>query len=220
MYRSFCVLLIVSALLVALPPVHAQEDRVRFGEVWDAEIAFSYASWQNLGDIVPAGRGGLYETEGLGLDAGIEGSIARWGSSLVLVGFNVGAIGFGSNVYLESFEDDSSLELWYANGTATFRFGQRGAQYFDVDLGLGWYGALNMYIDCTAIPNCFESETTASSLGGFVGVSGAVWQGLTLGARVHYADFGTVGSIGPESGTLEGPIFAAYVGWEFGNWFR
>lgn len=219
MYSRLLTALIASAPLAFSWSAFCQ-DSVGFGEVWDAEISFSYANWSNLGDIEPAGRGGPFETDGFGYDAGIEGSVTRWGTSLVLVGFNLGMSGFNSNVYLEGFEDTSSLDLFYANGTATFRFGEKGEQYFDVDVGLGWYMASNMYIDCMAIPDCFQSEINVSRPGGFLGISGAVWRGLTLGARVHYADFGTIDSIGPDSGPLAGPIYTAYLGWEFGNWFR
>ena len=124
------------------------------------------------------------------------------------------------NVFFEGFEDTSSLELTHAVGTLTFRFGEVGSRYFDVDLGLGAYLASDMYIDCSAIPSCFDAEADVTTLGGFAGISATLWRGLVVAARVHHADFGTIETIGPESGDLSGPMFSAYIGWEWGTWFR
>ena len=208
----------VSCALLALGPGAVRAEGVRFAEYWDADLAVGYMNWPGLGDIEPAGRGGRFETGGYGFDAGIEGSVARVGPSLVFIGANLGMSGFNSNVFVESFEEESSLDLAYFNGTVTFRFGNRGRQYFDIDTGLGWYMASNMYLDCVAVPNCTE-EMNVSRLGGFVGFSGTVWRGLTLGVKVHYADFGTISSAGPDSGVLKGPMYAANIGWTWGNWF-
>ncbi len=195
-------------------------DAVGLGDYWNAEIAVTYTSWDALGDLDPAGRGGPFETEGLGFDASIDGSIGRLGNSIVFAGFEFGMAGFNSNVFLEGFPDRSALDLAYAVGTLSFRFGSPGAQYVDIDIGLGAYNAGNLYIDCTAVPECFDSEISVTEPGGYIGAGWAVWQGLNLAGRVHFADFGTIGSIGPESGTLDGPMYSVRLGWEFGNWFR
>lgn len=164
---------VTGATLTTAPTGPLLADDVRFSEYWDADLAFTYMSWPGLGDLEPAGRGGDFETNGYGFDAGIEGSIARLGPSLVFVGANFGFVGFEHNVFIEGFEDDSTMDLAYFNGTVTFRFGETGRQYFDVDAGLGWYMASNMYIDCVAVPSCAE-EQNVERLGGFVGVSGTV----------------------------------------------
>lgn len=197
---------------------------IRFAQYWNADLAFTYLTWDSLGDLEPAGRGGPFETTGVGWDATIEVSVARVGSAIMFVGFNLGVSGFNSDVFLE--EDDvaseSGLDLTYAVGTLNFRFGNPGGRYFDVDLGLGGYNAGNMYIDCAAIPaaSCSGSAANSAAFGGYLGASWAVWRGLKLAGRVHYADFGTIPSIGPDSGELTGPIYTFSLGWEFGDWRR
>ena len=192
---------------------------VDFGDYWNAELALTYTFWDSLGDLDPAGSGGPFETEGVGFDTSIKGSIGRFGSSIVFLGFNFGMAGFDSNVFLEGFPEGSALDLTYAAATLNFRFGDPGQHYVDIDIGFGAYYASNLYIDCVAVPECFSSETNVTKPGGFIGASWAIWRGLKLSGRVHYADFGTIGSIGPESGTLAGPMYTAQLGWEFGNWF-
>ena len=99
-----------------------------------------------------------------------------------------------------------------------YRFGEPGHNYFELDLGLGWYLASTMYIQCNVIPDCFNAEADVDTVGGFVGLSGRLMKGLVIGARAHYADFGTIEAIGPDSGGLKGPIYTAYVSWEFSRW--
>ena len=207
--------------LVAVAQVYAQSaSHVGLGEYWNAQLAVTYTSWDSLGDLAPAGRGGAFETEGVGFDASLNGSIVRFGRSTVFAGFNFGMAGFNSNVFLESFSDQSAMDLSYAVATLNFRFGDPGDQYVDVDFGIGAYNASNMYIDCVAVPDCFNSEISVTKPGGYAGVSWAMWRGLKIGGRIHYADFGTIGSVGPDSGTLDGPMFTIQVGWEFGDWLQ
>ena len=220
------ILLVLSALPAFQVVAQAEQayEPISFGDYWNADLAFTYTAWDSLGDLVPAGRGGPFETSGAGWDATIEVSLARVGSSVMFVGFNAGMIGFNSDVFLE--DDDASntsaLDLTYAVGTLNFRFGEGRKQYFDIDVGLGVYNAGNLYIDCSAIPDedCLGSEVNSTPIGGYIGASWAIWRGLKLAGRVHYADFGTIGSIGPESGTLKGPMYTAQIGWEFGDWSR
>jgi hypothetical protein len=215
-----------AALTFALPALltgaganaDAPDGQVGFADIWNLEVAATYASWDSLGDLDPLGRGGPFETEGPGWEASIESSLTRWGSGILFGGFTVGMAGFNSDVFLEGFPDGNALDLTYAVVTLTWRLGERGNRFFDIDAGIGSYYANSLYIDCTAIPECFDAESSVNRAGGYIGASGSVWRGLKIGARVHYADFGVIGSIGPESGTLEGPMLTIQVGWEFGNW--
>ncbi len=211
--------------VLATGPVHAQSDGpaspVGFADYWNADLAFTYTLWDSLRDLEPAGRGGPLETDAAGFDTSLEGSVGRLGNAIVFIGFNFGMAGFNSNIFLE--EDaitESNIDLIYALGTLNFRLGEPGRQYVDIDVGLGAYNAGNMYIDCIAVPECLASEVSVTRPGGYVGASWAIWRGLKLAGRIHYVDFGTISSIGPESGTLEGPMYSVQVGWEFGNWFR
>ncbi len=211
--------------VLAAAQVCAQSDSagspIGFGDYWNADLAFTYTFWDSLGDLEPAGRGGPFDTEAAGFDVSLEGSVGRLGNAIVFVGFNFGMAGFNSNIFLEEdFGTESNIDLTYAVGTLNFRLGNPGNQYVDIDVGLGAYNAGNMYIDCIAVPACLASEISVTEPGGYIGASWAVWRGLKLAGRIHYVDFGTIGSIGPESGTLEGPMYTAQIGWEFGNWFR
>ena len=133
----------------------------------------------------------------------------------------MGFQGFNSDVIVEAdAKAESAIEMNYLTASMTFRFGEPGGRYLDLDVGLGRYFAHTMYIDCAAIVRCFSADGTSHSIGAYLGISGMVGHGIILGARIHNADFDPIDAIGPGTGSLEGPIYSIFAGWEFGNWQR
>jgi hypothetical protein len=210
-------LLIIILLLVSPRPAAADEDESVIGDHWGVRIGFNYSSWDGLGDLEPAGSGGPFRTTGNGLEFDGYTSIAKQGDNWLFAGVATRFLGFNTSL-LEDFPDDSALDATFIDVFLRYRFRDPGRNYVDVDAGLGYYIASTMYIDCSFIQDCLGDETFSEVLGGFVGLNARLMKGLVVGARVHFADFGTINAIGPESGDLTGPIYTAYVSWEFGRW--
>lgn len=206
-------------LLVSPDSTVADENSSVFGDYWGVRVGLSYASWSALGDLEPAGRGGPFDSTGVGMEVEGYTSIHRTGANWLFGGIVLGTPGFNTSLLEEDeVKAESALDLLYMSLLAKYRFQDPGEKYIDIDAGLGYYLASSKYIDCVAIPDCFNAEADSSTLGGFVGISGRPVSGLVLGARVHFAEFGTIEAIGPDSGDLGGPIFVAYASWEFGRW--
>ncbi len=193
----------------------------KIGQFWGTYAAVNYATWDGLGDVQPAGRGGPFEISGHGIEFGGYTNVARWGPARLLAGVELGFLGFNSDVIFEADPKvGSALEMTYLTGSMTFRFGEPGGRYLDLDVGLGQYQADTMYIDCAAIVRCFSADTNSRTLGTYLGVSGTVGHGILLGARIHNASFDPIEAVGPDTGSLEGPVYSIFAGWEFGNWQR
>jgi len=218
--RERLLTLVVAAMGLALPyqfATGADGDGV-FGQYWGIRTGLNYSSWDGLGDVVPAGRGGQFETNGVGIEMGAYTSIATLGTSWLFAGIDIGTMGFNTSLLESEAQPESALDAAYITASLKLRFGEPDSNYVDLDVGLGYYLASSKYIDCVAIQNCFAAEADESVVGGYLGVSGRVWQGLVLGARIHQADFGTIDAIGPNSGDLKGPMYMVSIVWDFGNW--
>lgn len=211
---------LLAALLVLASPLMATADDYDsvFGDHWGFRIGLNYSSWPGLGDLEPAGTAGPFETKGNGLEFEGYTSIAKLGDNWLFAGLDVGSLGFNTSLLEDDFPDESALDLTHVTALLKYRFGDPGHNYFEIDLGLGWYLASTMYIQCHVIPDCFDAEADVDTVGGFVGISGRLFKNLVVGARANYADFGTIDAIGPNSGNLKGPIYTAYVSLEFGRW--
>ena len=96
------------ALLTILALQHrtsfAQEDSV-LGDIWAIYGTVNYSSWSGLGDVQPVGRGGPFETNGVGIDFGVYTSIARLDSVWILAGGELGFLGLNSDVIFEGDRD-------------------------------------------------------------------------------------------------------------------
>jgi hypothetical protein len=216
--RTIWLQLLATSLVLVFPQLaNAADDDSVFGDHWGFRIGLNYSSWPGLGDLEPA-AGGPFETKGNGLEFEAYTSIAKTGDNWLFAGLDVGFLGFNTSLLEDDFPDESALDATHIDVLLKYRFGDPGHNYFEVDLGLGYYLASTMYIQCGVIPDCFDAEADVETFGGFVGLSGRLMKGLVIGARAHYVDFGPIEAIGPDSGELKGPIYTAYVSWEFGRW--
>jgi hypothetical protein len=214
-WQSLLLLLFAAATAVQ---VHADQIDDIFSKHWGVRIGLSHSSWGGLGDLEPIGRGGPFESTALGME--IEGyfSVAKSGDNWVYGGLATGIAGYNTGLIVDNdAEDESALDTLYINAVVKYRFREPGRDYIEVEGGLGYYLASSKYIDCSVVPDCFGAEADSSTVGGFIGVGGRVLGALVIGARVHYANFGTIEAIGPDSGELSGPILTAYASWEFDN---
>ena len=210
---------LVTALILMCPmAVTADEGGSVLGAYWGFRIGLNYSSWNGLGDLEPAGSAGPFDTTGNGLEFEAYTSIAKMENNWLFAGVNIGFLGFNTSLLEPDFPDKSALDATHIDALLKYRFGEPDQNYLDLDAGLGYYLASTQYIQCYVIPDCLSAEADVGVLGGFVGLSGRVTKGLVIGARAHYADFGTIEAIGADSGDLKGPIYTVYVDWEFGRW--
>ncbi len=209
------------AIFTFSPVSQCAEFEAEPGRYWAVYATVHYASFDGLGDVEPAGRGGLFETSGPGIELGGYVSLAEWGSATLLSGMEFGFLGFNSDVFLEgsgSARAESKFEVNYWTVSAALRFGESGKRYINIDAGLGMYWGHTLYIDCAVIQTCFRADATSQPVGGYLGISGSVGYVIKLGARMHAVHFDPIEAIGPGTGSLGGPIYTAFVGWEFGRY--
>lgn len=215
-------LALVSSMLAATPAC-AQDERA-FGRHWGVYAAIDYSAWAGLGDVLPLGRGGPFETDGVGISFGGYTSVARLGSAWVLAGGELGFLGFNSDVIFEgdpfSGEPESAFEVSHILASAIFRFPYSRSRYLDLGVGLGHYVGDTKYIDCSVILRCFGAETTDTAAGLSLSIAGSPGVGIILGARVHLVDFDPIEAVDLGMRGLDGPIYSIFLGWEFGNWYR
>lgn len=92
-----------------------------------------------------------------------------------------------------------------------------------MEAGLGWYQVdiaelicdediLNNIV-CIEIAEPYDED----ALGGYLGISGGFGGGFIMGLKVHFADFGKVTGLGPDTGDLKGPIYIFSLGGAFGG---
>jgi len=219
---AMCVALAVSSMLSA-QPARAQDGDV-FGRYWGAYATVNYSVWDGLGDVMPIGRGGPFETDGAGIDFGGYFSVARLGSAWVLAGGELGFLGLNSDVIFEpgsfSGPPESRFEVNHIVASAALRFGQPASRYIDFGIGLGQYIGDTKYIDCSVILRCFGAETSDRPTGLSLSISGSPGLGIVLGARIHLVDFDPIEAVDLGMQGLDGPIYSIFVGWEFSNWRR
>ncbi len=211
-------ILAITLLLMYPLLMVADEGSSVLGDYWGARIGLNYSSWDGLGDLEPAGSTGPFETTGNGLEFEAYTSIAKMENNWLFAGVSIGFLGFNTSLLEPDIPDKSALDATYIDAFLKYRFGEPGQNYLEFDAGLGYYLASTMYIQCHVIPDCFDAEADVGALGGFVGLSGRLVKGLVIGARAHYADFGTIEAVGADSGDLKGPIYTVYVEWEYGRW--
>lgn len=224
-WRAFDGSMLVLVLIVGLPLqiARAQEDSV-LGDFWAAYGMVNYSSWDGLGDVQPVGRGGPFETKGVGIDLGAYASVARLDSVWLLAGGELGLLGLNSNVIFEqdsgSGDPESAFEVNHFAALLKARFGEPGGRYLDLGVGLGQYYSDTKYIDCSVILNCFSAETGNSATGALLEISGTPGRGFLIGARVHFVEFDPIEAVDLGVSKLKGPIYSVFIGWEYGNWRR
>jgi hypothetical protein len=147
--------------------------------------------------------------------------VARWGSADVLVGADFGF--FATQSDIPGITEDFTQRGLYLTPSMKFRFGERSKRYLNLEAGLGWYQVdfaelicdedVFNNIVCVEIAEPFDEDT----LGGYLGISGGFGGGFIMGLKVHFADFGKVTGLGPDTGDLKGPIYILSLGGAFGG---
>ena len=233
---SIAVLIALSSGLLATQYASAQspsdtveqapDEGLRVDRRARSELFLGYYKWDQLAQLSSAG-GGSFNANGVSLGGASHWSVAEWGRSDILAGFDFALFSNESNVRHVSEDVISrglyitpSIKLMFDNGT--------GPRY-SLDFGLGYY-----LVDIAEVIsfNGGYSEDELwedSAFGGYVGATvdfptkKSNWErGFFMSAKVHYFDLGKVadegfvfssGTLGSDAGNLSGPVVMLQFGY-------
>lgn len=203
----------VAGLFLRASILHAaDEPAADFTGDWNWSVTLGVSNWDGLASLQPA-RGGRFDSSGFALEFAGHRYARRWAAANVLVGVDLGAYSAESSIP-GNFENLTQRGL-YLTPSMKLRFGERRKRHVDLQAGAGWYRMdiaeiLDAYYEL-AVP--FEKD----ALGGYLGISGGFGSWFLLDLKVHFANFGAVTGLGPDTGDLTGPIYILSLGAAFGN---
>ena len=187
---------------------------------WSGTATFGLMAWSGLRDLEPAAGGG-FDSVGLAVELAGHKHVARWGPAHVLIGVDLGISATQSDI--PGITEDFTQRGLYLTPSMKFRFGERSRRYLNLEAGLGWYQVdfAELICDddnfnnivCIEIAEPYDEDT----LGGYLGITGGFGGGFIMGLKVHFADFGEVTGLGPDTGDLNGTIYIFSLGAAFGG---
>ncbi|MFB3081839.1 MAG: hypothetical protein ACE1Z4_00015 [Gammaproteobacteria bacterium] len=212
--------IIVGLTMPVISIYAADESEASTPGRWSATATAGLMIWSDLKDLEPAAGGG-FDSVGIVVELAGHKHIARWGSADVLIGVDLGI--FATQSDIPGITEDFTQRGLYLTPSMKFRFGERSRRYLNLEAGLGWYQVdiaelicdddnLNNIV-CIEIAEPFDEDT----LGGYLGITGGFGSGFIMGLKVHFANFGTVTGLGPDTGELKRPIYIFSLGGAFGG---
>ena len=187
---------------------------------WGGTATFGLMTWSDLRDLEPA-AGGSFDSLGFAVEFAGHKHVAHWGHADVLIGVDFSVYATQSNI--PGIAEDFTQRGLYFTPSMKFRFGERSRRYLNLEAGLGWYQVdfAELICDednfnnivCIELAEPFEKDT----LGGYLGISGGFGGGFIMGLKMHFANFGKVTGLGPDTGDLKGPIYIFSLGGAFGG---
>ena len=212
---------IIAGLILPVISIYAAEDSVPSAQGrWSGTATAGLLIWSDLNNLEPE-AGGDFDSLGFVVELAGHKHVGHWGRADVLVGADLGFFATQSDV--PGISEDLTQRGLYLTPSIKFRLGERSRRYLNLEAGLGWYQVditelicsddnFNNNV-CIEIAEPYEEDT----LGGYLGITGGLGGGFIMGLRVHFADFGKVTGLGPDTGDLEGPIYIFSVGGAFGG---
>ena len=211
---------IVGLILPVISTYAADESVTSAPGHWSGTATFGLMTWSDLRDLEPAAGGG-FDSVGFIVELAGHKHVTRWGPADVLIGVDFGISATQSDI--PGITEDFTQRGLYLTPSMKFRFGERSRRYLNLEAGLGWYQVdfaelicnedISNNIVCIEIAEPFDEDT----LGGYLGISGGFESGFIMGLKVHFADFGEVTGLGPDTGDLRGPIYVFSLGFAFGG---
>ena len=211
---------IVGLILPVIAIYAADESASHAPGHWSGTATFGLITWSDLKDLEPDAGGG-FDSLGFIVELAGHNHVARGGSADVLIGVDFGISATQSDI--PGNTEDFTQRGLYLTPSIKFRFGERSRRYLIMEAGLGWYqvdiaelicdeDTFNNIV-CIEIAEPYDEDT----LGGYLGISGGFGGGFIMGLKVHFADFGKVTGLGPDTGALKGPIYIFSLGGAFGG---
>jgi len=187
---------------------------------WSGTATVGLMIWSDLKDLEPAAGGG-FDSLGFIVELAGHKHVGRWGRADVLIGADFGI--FATQSDIPGMTEDLTQRGLYLTPSIKFRLGERSRKYLNLEAGLGWYQVdiaelfcsddiFNNNV-CIEIAEPYDEDT----LGGYLGITGGFGGGFIMGLKVHFADFGKVTGLGPDTGDLKGPIYIFSLGAAFGG---
>ena len=199
MQRKILWKIIVISIATTATSITAAEDET--GR-WTGKFALGYQHWSAAGDLdtEPLGR---FDAGGWNAFGSIERRWRKAGSGDLLLGMDLGFMSNDSNVTAPGDIGELAADVFFLTPSLTWSVGGRRSKRVNLEAGAA---AGTQHFDKIAP-------------GGYLGISvdlpwpsrDKAWA-INLGARVHYADFGTVHAFGNDLGDLDGPITTLRVG--------
>jgi hypothetical protein len=213
------VAIIIQTVLFAAGPACAAEDDL-VGAT--ANLALGYQKWSAPADLdtEPLGK---FDDSGLNAVASINWRWRELDHGVLLFGGDLGFMSNESNIRAPGDIGDLAADIMYLTPSITWSLGGRRSKRLNLEAGAGLYWAeikefWNTGYSVAAGTQHFDEI----SPGGYLGISvdyplpfkKKAWA-LNVGARIHYADFGSVEALGANLGDLDGPITTFQVGMKY-----
>ena len=217
--RTRAVPLALLLAVLATTPALGQAP-LQGGQRWD--IAFEISAWPALGDLQPD-AGGTFKGAGFGIGGAWHLPVKQLASSELMLGVDGFITGTDSNI--SGSLDEVMARHLYVGGSIKWLFGEK--RNVSLDMGAGYHEVDLAQVDANYWSSFEREHWTRRRAGAYVGATwdvGAGRQGksggLSLGLRVHYADFGRVYDeepfdpvLGPDAGVLDGPVYLLRIGY-------
>ncbi len=220
LYKHWLTGAMVGLILPVISVYAADEPVPNTPGHWSGKATFCLMTWSGLRDLEPAAGGG-FDSVGFVVELAGHKRVSRWGSADVLVGADFGFLATESDI--PGISEDFTQRGLYLTPSMQIRYGERSGRYLNLEAGLGWYQVdfAELHCDEDNFNNIVCIEITEpydeNSLGGYLGITGGFGGGFIMGLKVHFADFGTVTGLGPDTGDLKGPIYILSLGGAFGG---
>jgi hypothetical protein len=203
-------------------PVTHEATPTEPGARWAASL--DLLVWPSLTDLQPQ-TGGSFDSLGFGLEGSFHMPVAQLANSELLLGVDLmfGGTDSGINATYEQL----IARQFYLGGSVKWAFGE--ARNVALDAGIGYHEVDMADVSYNWWTTYENEHWSGEEASWFVG---ATWDvgagrpgkssGLSIGFRVHFVDFGRVSDadrlgvfpvLGPDAGTLEGPLYMLKVGY-------
>lgn len=198
------------------------DEQAPIGTRW--ELWGAATSWPALSDLEPE-AGGSFNSTGFGIGASAHWPVGEFEASTLLIGVEGAFMSTSSNIPV--YLDELLARDGYVGLSTKWLVGDKRAFAFDAGLAYHLLDITQLESDNWYDYQEFQSWEE-SALGGFVGMTWDSWAGkpgknggLALALKVHFVDFGTVQDedifvepvLGPDAGTLDGPLYVLQVGY-------
>jgi len=220
LYKQLITGAIAGLILPVIATYAADASEPYTSRHWSGTATAGVMIWSDLKDLEPAAGGG-FDSVGFIVELAGHKHVTRWGPADILIGVDLGI--FATQSDIPGNTENFTQRGLYLTPSMKFRFGERSRRYLNLGAGLGWYQVdfAELICDHDNFNNIVCIEITEPydefTLGGYLGITAGFGGGFIMGLKVHFANFGKVTGLGPDTGELNGPIYIFSLGGAFGG---